>query len=183
MIVKKIFFFLLFLYVIVFICYLINMILHRVQISFLHKDIEKIISILDQELLTNSFVKASTSGCIHINETKFNNDMSKVYDFNQQFSRWDNKASHYMYHTSIYDLNDKINRFLSFEQNYLAYLDDYGIQYVFKKTLQTPSIILSYIGIPNTLFSRLVNIVSGIMVLYGAYEKLIQPFLKSKGLL
>ncbi len=46
-----------------------------------------------------------------------------------------------------------------------------------------PSMLLAYIGIPVNWFSRLVNIVLGLMALYGFYEKFVLPILQSKGLL
>ena len=60
---------------------------------------------------------------------------------------------------------------------------EYGLVWVLKSTMLFPSFILGCIGIPVNCFSKLVSLSSGILILYGVFEKFVLPILKSKGLL
>ena len=119
----------------------------------------------------------------------FNNWIrSKGFQFttiklDSEYFSWRKKAGNYM--SLLYlsdDLPDRVDTFISFHTKAASYKDDYNLSYIISKTAKTPSLLLSYIGIPENWFTRLISVISGVLAIFKFFQTFLLPILRYVGL-
>ena len=185
--INHILFILLCFYIFAFILLICQALYNRIKINTLVKQAKQMINELDvlntsgaEEIAIRNNVNKE-----HIKYfiTSYGYQLStNVLD--SKFYLWQKKVWKYAPYITWGDsIPNRIKSFSSFINRADSYKYDYNFLHTISKTILFPSLLLAYIGIPVNWFSRLVNIVLGLMALYGFYEKFVLPILQSKGLL
>ena len=174
--------FLIFLYVLAFIYYICKTIYIHSTLNHFSRISRDLFNILDGEKIN---IRSDRDGRLALqNSFVFENDL-KAIDFKNKFEKEYQNISPYIYNPLwINGLESKIVFTIEFSEKLEYYKHDYSLSYIIEHTLKVPSMILScFFSISENKFTKLVSLASGILTLYGVFEKFVLPILQSKGLL